>query len=93
MRQNGGMVGPEISDTHPKAALVQLELLRQATISRRFQLARALSAWTIQLSRRGIREMMPDASEIELGLRFVEIHYGANLAARVADYLARRSTT
>jgi hypothetical protein len=89
MRQNEDMV----SDTHPQAALVQLQLLRRATISRRFQLARALSEWTIQLSRRGLRAMMPDASELELGLRFVELHYGEDLAGRLAAYLARRSTT
>jgi hypothetical protein len=93
MRQNEGMVGPGISDTHPSAAQVQLALLRRATIARRFQLARALSEWTIQLSRRGIREMMPAASELELGLRFVELHYGADLAARLSAYLARRATT
>jgi hypothetical protein len=87
------MAGALISDTHPKAAQVQLELLRRATISRRFQLARALSEWTIQLSRRGLRETMPGASELEVGLRFVELHYGAQLAERLATYLAKRSAT
>jgi hypothetical protein len=87
------MVGPRISDTHPKAAEVQLGLLRRATVARRFQLARALSEWTIQLSRRGLREMMPGASELEVGLRFVELHYGVELAERLAAYLAKRSAT
>jgi len=82
-----------VNDTHPRAAEVQIELLRRATVARRFQLARALSEWTIQLSRRGLCETMPGASELEVGLRFVELHYGPALAARVAAYLAKRSET
>jgi hypothetical protein len=82
-----------LGDTHPAAARVQLELLRAATVARRFQLARALSEWTIQLARRAIRDQLPGASELEVGLRFVELHYGAALARRVAAYLRQRAAT
>jgi hypothetical protein len=82
-----------MGDTHPKAAEAQLALLRRATVARRFQLTRALTEWTIQLARRGLRDAMPGASELELSLRFIELHYGAQLAARVAAYLAKRPAT
>lgn len=73
-----------------RADAVQLELLRRAGPARRFALARSLSASVIELSRHAIRERNPELSEQEVGLRFVALHYGEDLAAKVRAYLERR---
>jgi hypothetical protein len=80
------------SDTHPAAARVQLDLLRAAGFERRATIARSLSRSVIGLSRRALRERMPEAAERELQLRWVELHYGRDLAVRVRAFLARRSS-
>ena len=77
-------------DTHPEAERVQIELLRKATPAQRAQLALSLSETTIKLARRAIRRANPGASEEEVGLIFVEVHYGKELADRVRAYLERR---
>ncbi len=69
---------------------VQLELLRTADTTRRFQIARSLSESAISLARRAMRERRPDASEREILLWFVETHYGRALARAVRRYLQRR---
>lgn len=44
----------------------------------------------MQLARDAIRRRHPDWSEREVMLEFVRVHYGAELAGRVRDYVARR---
>ncbi len=66
---------------------VQIELLRRAGAARRFELARSLSASAISLARAAIREREPGLSEREVLLRFVETHYGAELAHAVRRHL------
>jgi len=83
-------MSPPLSDTSPDAARVQLELLRGATLARRYEAARALTATTIGLALEAIRAAMPGASEDEIRVRFVEIHHGRELAERLAEFLARR---
>ena len=70
----------DLSDSHPNAERVQLELLGSASVARRLALARSLSATAIQLSRRAIARANPDLSAQDLDLLFVEYHYGAALA-------------
>ena len=82
------MVG--LNDTHPDATRVQLDLLRKAGMARRAELMRSLSSTVIGLSRRALREQMPCATERELAIRWVELNYGAELAARVSAYLVAR---
>ena len=77
-------------DTHPEMARKQIELLRQASVARRFQLARSLTMPAIELSRRAIRRARPGASERELQIEFVRLHYGADLAERLKRYLEER---
>ena len=77
----------QLSDTSPQAEKVQIELFRKASISRRVSLARSLSATMIWLSRRAIQRANPGFTEQEVGLRFVELHYGRELAERVATYI------
>lgn len=69
---------------------VQVELLRRAGGGRRLALARSLSGSMIELSRAAIRAASPGIGEEEVGLRFVALHYGADLASRVREYLERR---
>ncbi len=77
-------------DTPFDVEKVQVELLRRATTARRFGLARSLSQTTIQLARRAIRRSRPCASEEEVDLAFVALHYGPDLAERLRQYPARR---
>jgi len=78
-----------VNDTDPRAAAVQLDLLRRASVERRASMAGALSHDVVDLSRRALRERLPpDTDETELKLRWAELHYGADLARRVRAYLA-----
>ena len=77
-------------DTDPEAERVQIDLLRRAGVARRARMALGLSAQVIGLARRAIRRSHPDATDTEVGLRFVELHYSRELAADVRRYLADR---
>jgi hypothetical protein len=79
------------ADTDPEAERVQLGLLRRAGPARRLQMGLSLSAQVITLARSAIQRAMPEASELEVNLRFVELHYGRELADDVRRYLAARS--
>lgn len=81
---------PQSRDTDPKVEQVQVALLRQASVARRFALVRSLSQSTVQLARRAIRRARPGADEQEVSLLFVEVHYGKQLADRVRAHLAKR---
>lgn len=70
-------------DTHPDAERVPIELLRSATVAQRASLAFQLSESAIELARRALRRAHPDESAYEIGLRFVAIHYGQELADRL----------
>jgi hypothetical protein len=78
------------ADTDVEAERVQLDLLRAASPARRAGLAISLTATAIGLSRRALERQAPGASEEEIGLRFVELNYGRELAAEVAAYLRQR---
>jgi len=80
----------ELTDTDPEAARLQLELFRRASPARRLALAFSLSRTVIGLSRRGLARSMPGATDEEIGLRFVELHYGSELAEEVRAHLKRR---
>ncbi len=82
-------VVPPLSDTDPEAERVQLELLRAASPSQRLRLALSLSRTTMGLARGGLARAFPDASPQEIGLRFVALNYGAELAEEVRRHLAR----
>lgn len=78
------------ADTDVEAERVQLDLLRAASPAQRAALAISLTATAIGLSRRALMRQAPDASEEDIGLRFVELNYGRELAAEVAAYLRSR---
>ena len=78
------------ADTDPDAAEVQIALLRKASVGRRAAMAFSLSAQVMGLARDAIRRTLPNASEEEVGLRFVGLHYGEELAAGLRRFLAAR---
>ena len=78
------------SDTDPEAERVQLDLLRAASPGKRAALAIALTSTAINASRRALERGSPDATEEEIGLRFVALNYGPELAAEVAACLRAR---
>lgn len=77
-------------DTDPEIEARQIELLRCAPASRRATLSLSLTATVISLARRGIRRAMPEASEQDVALRFVELHYGRELALALRRHLTSR---
>ena len=85
-------MGHGLSDTDPETERVHLELLRRATPARRLRLAFSLSRSVMSLSREGLARRLPQATAEEVGLRFVALHYGSDLAEEVrADLAARQS--
>ncbi len=85
------IVPPRSPDTEPDAERVQVELLRAASVARRLRLAVSVTETVVGAARRGIAMAHPHASPSELDLKFVEIHYGANLARELRADLERRA--
>lgn len=81
---------PALSDTDPETERVQLELLRSASPSRRLRLALSLSRTTLSLAHDGLARGRPGASPEEIGLRFVALNYGRELAEEVRSTLRAR---
>jgi hypothetical protein len=80
------------SDTSLEAERVQIALVRAAPVERRLHLALSLSASVIHMARCALARAQPDASPRQLSLRFVELHYGADVAAGLRADLDRRET-
>jgi hypothetical protein len=74
----------------PEAERVLLELIRRASPARRASLALSWSRTMMGLARRSLRRSRPEASEDELAVLFVSLHYGDDLAGRLSADLARR---
>jgi hypothetical protein len=77
-------------DTTRDAERVQVALVKAAPLARRLRLALSLSATVIGAARRGLMRAHPHASARELDLRFVELHYGSELASGLRADLERR---
>jgi len=77
-------------DTDADAEGVQVELLRAAPVSRRLHLALSLTTSVVGAARRALARAQPQASARDLDVRFVELHYGADVAAGLRDDLERR---
>jgi hypothetical protein len=78
------------ADTELHAEIIQLGLLREATVERRVAIATSLSETAIKLACRAIRRQNPDFGDHEVLLRFVTLHYGSELAEGLRKDLARR---
>ena len=79
-----------LSDTDPEAEHVLLELLRAASPSRRLRLGLSLSRTAMSLAYDGLARGLPRASPEEVGLRFVALYYGRELAEEVRLALRAR---
>src|SRR6266566_5057276 len=77
-------------DTSPEMERVQIELIRKASIAKRFAIMQAWSQLLIEASRENIRRLHPDASKEELTLILVELYYGKELANLVRTQMERR---
>lgn len=77
-------------DTDAEADRVQIELLRSATPARRAGLALSLTTTVVGLARLALARQDPTATDEEIGLRFVELNYGREIAAGLAAFLHAR---
>ncbi|HXV65341.1 MAG TPA: hypothetical protein VEK15_31890 [Vicinamibacteria bacterium] len=66
-----------------------LDLLREASVARRFALADALTNTVISLSRRALAKQRPLESEREILLEWVGLHYGRDLEYELRDFFAQ----
>jgi len=78
-----------MNDTHPRVDAVQIELLRRAGATRRSEIALRLSDEVTRMSRRALAKTMAGESEREVLLRWVELWYSKELAAKLRTHLAR----
>ena len=79
-----------LRDTPEAVENLHAEMLRRAGPAARKRLWRALTRRAFDLAYRAIRRRHPHATKQEIGLRFVAIHYGEDLARRVERALAMR---
>lgn len=80
-------------DTDPDTEAEMIRRLREASVTERFAIADALTFSTIALSRRALFRLDPEASEREVLLRWVGLHYGRPLERELRDYFHRRETS
>lgn len=89
MRQSG--VPPPIPtrspDTDAEADRIHIALLRSATPARRVALALSLTATVVGLARLALARQDPEANDEEIGVRFVELNYGREIAAGLEAFL------
>jgi hypothetical protein len=83
-------IPPRPADTSVEAERVQVDLIRAAPVARRLHLAWSLSATVISAARQALLRARPHAASQEIDLRFVELHYGPDLAAALRAELVRR---
>jgi hypothetical protein len=81
-----------LSDTHPDAERVQIELLRRMTGAERFAKSQSLTALVVGLSRQAIARANPQFSQRDVETLWVELNYGKDLADGLRKCLAERET-
>jgi hypothetical protein len=79
-----------LSDTHPDAERVQIELLRQMTGAQRISKLRSQTALVVGLARQAIARTNPQLDEQDVNLLWVKQTYGKDLAEKLRDYLEKR---
>lgn len=75
-------------DTHPKMEALQIQLLRQASPTRKMNMLAQLNASARLLALTGLRSQYPDASEAELRRKLADLLLGEELARRVYGELS-----
>jgi hypothetical protein len=71
------------SDTHPKMEALQIQLLRQASPTRKMEMLAQLNASARTLALMGLRSRYPQAGEAELRRRLAGLLLGEELARKV----------
>jgi len=71
------------SDTHPKMEALQIQLLRQATPTRKMEMLAQLNTSARTLALMGLRSRYPQAGEAELRRRLAGLLLGEELARKV----------
>lgn len=71
------------SDTHPKMEALQIQLLRQASPTRKMNMLAQLNASAHLLALTGLRSRYPSASETELRRKLADLLLGEGLARKV----------
>jgi len=72
-----------LSDTHPAAENVQIEILRSMTAAQKFQLVNGLIMTGRTLSLACLRDRFPNAGPKELRRRLATLLLGSELATKV----------
>lgn len=72
----------ELTDTHPDAHRLQIELMRQAPSWRKVELWAQLNAMVKDLAMAGLRQRHPQDSEAQLRRRLADLVLGPDLAER-----------
>jgi len=80
------------SDTDTETETVMLRMLRKASGAKRLAIASSLTSSVIELSRQHLRRDHPEASETEILLKWVGLHYGPELEREMRDDLERRES-
>lgn len=75
-----------LDDTHPDSRRAEGDVLRSLTGPQRFQAACELTMLTYQVTRAGLRDRFPGASEEQLDEEHYTLVFGAELARTVLDY-------
>ena len=71
------------SDTHPKMEALQIQLMRQASPTRKMHMLAQLNASARTLALTGLRSRFPQASEAELRRRLAALVLGEELARKI----------
>lgn len=79
-----------VNDTAAAAAAIQLQCLRRMSPLDRLRAGCRMSQLGRRLALEAIRRLHPEADDLEIRLRSIELAYGADLAAAVRHWLRTR---
>ena len=77
---------PYTTDTNPEAERVQLELIRRIPPAQRACKAIQMTTRLIRECKMAIARNNPGLTQREIGIAFIELNYGKELAAAVERY-------
>jgi hypothetical protein len=83
---------PYTTDTSPAAEAAQLELVREMAPAMRLEKTLRLSSELLRTAKAAIRRRYPAYTEQDVAIKFIELHYGAELAAGVRSRLESRTS-
>ena len=72
-----------LTDTHPDAERVQIEILRAMPSWKKFELVSDMIVTSRKLVQSGLRDRFPEAAEDELRRRLATVLLGPEVAAKV----------